>query len=253
MEFIDSRKEDTMNIALIFAGGTGTRMNSKGKPKQFLELNGKPIIIHTIERFEEHPLIDVIIVVCHKEWINYLVDQLKKHNIRKVNWVVSGGKNSQDSIRNGLFKLENSIEDTNNAIVLIHDGVRPLVDSETITQNIYCVEKYGSAITAVPATETVISIDKGDNVNEVYERNRCYLARAPQSFYLKDILEAHKKQQEEAEKIDIIDSATLMTRQGIKLHIVEGSYENIKITTPSDFYIFRAIIDAKENSQIWGM
>lgn len=239
-----------MNIALIFAGGTGKRMNSKSKPKQFLELNGKPILIHTIEHFEKCKKIDYIYIVCLKEWISYLNLLINKYQIEKVKKVLEGGLTGQESIRNGIFSIREDI-DEENAIVLIHDGVRPLINQEVILDNITSVEKYGSAITVIPAYETVIKVDN-NTIQEVVDRESCRLARAPQSFYLSDIYESHKRAFEE-NKIDFIDSATLMRNYGYKLHCVEGPIENIKITTPSDFYIFRAILEAKENSQIWGI
>lgn len=241
-----------MNIALIFAGGVGNRMNSKSKPKQFLELNGKPIIIHTLEKFEEHHEIDKILVVCNENWIDYLDTLLKKYQIKKVEWIIKGGNTSQHSIRNGLFKLEEVFEDVSQIVVLIHDGVRPFISEKNISENIKCVKKYGNAITAVKATETVVCVENESTIKEIYDRGNCYLARAPQSFYLGDIISAHKKLILDGDP-EVVDSATLMAKYGNELHIIEGQTENIKITTPVDFYVFRAIAEAKENSQIWGL
>lgn len=239
-----------MNIALIFAGGTGQRMNSKTKPKQFLELHGKPIIIYTLENFDQHPDIDAIVVVCLKGWIDYLKKLLTKFAITKVTHVVEGGKTGQSSIFNGLKVIhENYPEDS---VVLIHDGVRPLIDEQLITDNIKCVLKNGSAISVSPAIETITLKSENGKVGEIIERKKCELAKAPQSFYLKDIYAAHLKAQ--ADKYtDAIDSATLMRHYGHELYTVKSSPENIKITTPSDFYMFRAMIDARENSQIFGL
>ena len=138
-----------MNAALIFAGGTGTRMNIKTMPKQFLPLHGKPIILYTLEQFEYHPDIDVIVVVCIASWIDHLKLLLKKNNFTKVHWVVPGGSSGQESICNGLKALhEHCPEDT---IVLVHDGVRPLVNAQVITDNIACVQAHGNAITTSSA------------------------------------------------------------------------------------------------------
>lgn len=239
-----------MNVALIFAGGSGKRMNSKSRPKQFLELHGKEIIIYTIEHFEKHPEIDAIAVVCIEEWIDYLKLILKKNCIEKVKWIVPGGATGQDSIYNGLQVIhENCPEDS---VVLIHDGVRPLINEELITANIRCVEEHGSAVTVAPVTETVMLTADNNQVYTSVERSRCRMAKAPQGYILKDIYEAHRKAI--AENIhDKIDSATMMSDYGYSLYTVEGGPENIKITTPSDFYIFRALIDAMENSQIFGI
>lgn len=242
-----------MNIGLIFAGGVGSRMNCKGKPKQFLELYGKPIIIHTIEQFDKHPQIDAIVVVCVKEWIAYLEQSLNIFGISKVICVIAGGNSAQESTRNGLYAIrDNYGVDSSKVIVLIHDGVRPLIDEELISKNIESVIKYGNAITVVPATETVIAINDSNEISEVMDRNRCKLARAPQSFVLKDILDAHERAI--CDNLSgMIDSAMLMRHYGAILHTVDGPMENIKITHPADFYIFRAILEAKENSQIWGL
>lgn len=237
-----------MNYALIFAGGTGQRMNTKNKPKQFLELNSKPIIIHTIEHFEEHPLIDGIVVVCLKDWIPYMNTLLQKFCIKKVLSVVEGGDTGQHSIRNGLLALYENDSVPKDSIVLIHDGVRPLINDSIITDNIECVKKNGNSVTVTPAIETIISVTENDEINEVMDRSVCRMARAPQCFILQDIVENHHKA--DAEGFSAIDSAMLMSHYGATLHVVEGPPENIKITTPSDFYIFRAITEARENAQI---
>lgn len=240
-----------MNTALIFAGGTGTRMGNKGKPKQFLELHGKPILIHTIELFEKHPEIDTIAVVCLADWIPYLKELLCRFGIQKVKWVVPGGNTSQESTWNGLTAIA-ADQDPEKTIVLIHDGVRPLITPELIHDNIAMVKEKGNAITVALAIETIVTTQDGQEVDQVIDRKHCRLARAPQSFYLKDILEMHRRAQKD-HYAEMIDSASLMVHYGTKLNTVEGPAENIKITTPSDFYIFRAITEAKENLQIWGI
>ena len=239
-----------MNTALIFAGGTGTRMNSAGKPKQFLELHGKPIIIHTIEHFDRHPEIDSIAIVCIEGWIDYLKEMLEKFRVKKVKWVIPGGATSQESTRNGLNAIA-ADQDPADTIVLIHDGVRPLINAELIHDNIASVKAHGNAITTTPAIETIITTDEEGNVQSLIDRKACRMARAPQSFYLKDIIDMHKRAI--ADNYDeMIDSASLMIHYGVKLHIVNGPAENIKITTPSDYYNFKAIVESKESLQILG-
>ncbi|MBR2272707.1 MAG: 2-C-methyl-D-erythritol 4-phosphate cytidylyltransferase [Fibrobacter sp.] len=240
-----------MNVALIFAGGTGTRMNTKSKPKQFLELNGKAIIVHTIENFENHPEIDAICVVCIEPWIGYLKDILARDFIKKVRWIVPGGETGQDSIRNGLEAIEKDCKDSD-SVVLIHDGVRPLINDKLISDNIAKVRECGSAITVTPAIETIVAMDNQDEITKITDRKQCFLARAPQSFFVKDIMEAHRKAIAEGIH-DMIDSASLMKHYGHSLFTVNGPAENIKITTPMDFYLFRAIYEARENSQIFGL
>ena len=241
-----------MNTALIFAGGTGSRMKNKDKPKQFLELNGKPIIIHTIEHFDEHPEIDAIVVVCLESWIDFLRNKLEKFNIKKVVNIVPGGMSGQESIRNGLFAIRDFVVGKEeNPIVLIHDGVRPLINAKLISDNIQCVKKKGNAITVVPAIETIIETDDNGNIAKVADRTHCKMARAPQSFYLKDILSIHRKNKENG-NITFIDSCSMMSYFGYKMATIEGPMENIKITTPTDYFIFRAMVEVHENQQIFG-
>ncbi len=240
-----------MNIALIFAGGTGSRINSRTRPKQFLELNGKPIIIHTLEYFEEAESIDAICVVCLESWIGYFKELVSKFNLKKIRWVVPGGDSGQDSIFKGLSAVYEDETVPKDAIMLMHDGVRPLINVNTVEDVVACARENGNAITVTSAYETIITVDESENVSDVVDRKRAKLARAPQAFHLNDIYQAHIRAREE--NFDAIDSATLMRHFGHKLFTVEGPVENIKITSPSDFYIFRAIYEARENSQIWGL
>lgn len=159
--------------ALIFAGGSGSRMKTTTKPKQFLELHDKPIIIHTIEHFENHPQIDQIVIVCIDGWHDYLRNLLEKFHIKKVVCIVSGGNTGQMSIFNGLEALKQFIQPAVDDIVLIHDGVRPLIDEEIITKNINSVWKNGNAITAKPVIETVVQVDDQDKITNVVERSTC--------------------------------------------------------------------------------
>ena len=241
-----------MNIGVIFAGGCGTRMNTKSKPKQFLDLNGKPIIIYTVELFDNHPQIDGIVVVCIESWIPYLKKMIRKFEITKVVRIVPGGNSGQESIYNGLCAAEDFTKEKNeqNSIVLIHDGVRPLITEETITANIAKVKECGSCITTVPAIETVI-VDNHDGTLDIPKRSDCLMARAPQSFYLTDIINAHRRSQKEGMS-DCIDSCSLMSYYGYKLGLVQGPIENIKITTPTDYFVFRAMVEVHENQQIFG-
>lgn len=238
------------NIAVIFAGGIGTRMNSKAVPKQFLKLYGKDIIIHTLEHFEMHKDIDGIVIACVEDWIPYLNKILKKFDITKVKDVVPGGKTGQESIFNGLVAAKERYGE--DSVVLIHDGVRPLIEEKTITDCIASVEEKGSAITVAPAIETIIRVENDETIKDVIERSECLMARAPQAFKLDEILEAHYTAQKE-EKYDFIDSASMMRYYGHTLSIVKGPVENIKITTPMDYYTFRALYEAKENSQLFGV
>ena len=239
-----------MNIAVIFAGGSGLRMHTKSRPKQFLDLNGKPIIIYTLELFDNHPQIDAIVVSCIKEWIPFLEKMLRKFEINKVVKIVSGGATGQDSIYNGLCAAE-AYAKGEAATVLIHDGVRPLITEETITDNINKVAECGSCITCAPATETFI-VKQEDGSLEIPTRANSLIARAPQSFHLSDILSAHRRAIDE-DRHDFIDSCTMMSHYDYKLGTIIGPMENIKITTPTDFFVFRAMVKVHEDQQIFGL
>lgn len=239
-----------MNIAVIFAGGAGTRMNTKSRPKQFLEYNGKPIIIYTLELFDNHPMIDAIIVVCIESWIPYLQKMLNKFEIDKVAEIVKGGETGQESIYNGLIAAEQHVKKSEDPIVLIHDGVRPLITEETITQNIEKVKESGSCITCIPATESFV-VKQPDGSLKIPSRPNSLIARAPQSFYLNDILSIHHKARKEGRN-DFIDSCTMMNHYNFKLSTIIGPMENIKITTPTDYFIFKAMVEIHENQQIFG-
>ncbi|WP_033149724.1 2-C-methyl-D-erythritol 4-phosphate cytidylyltransferase [Prevotella sp. RM4] len=240
------------NIAVIFAGGSGTRMKTTSRPKQFLELHGKPVIIYTLELFDNHPGIDAICVVCIEPWIPFLKKQLRKFEINKVVDIVPGGNTGQDSIYNGLIAAKRYADTQNDsdAYVLIHDGVRPLITEQTISDNIEIVHSKGNCITCIPATETFVVVQP-DSSLQIPSRKDSLIARAPQSFQLSDILDKHECARAEG-RHDFIDSCTLMSHYGCKLHTVIGPMENIKITTPSDFFIFRAMVEVHENQQIFG-
>lgn len=239
-----------MNIGVIFAGGVGRRMNTKGKPKQFLEVHGKPIIVHTIDIFQNTEAIDAVVVVCVSDWLDYMNNLVERFNLTKVKAVVAGGETGQMSIFKGLEAAEQLV--TDDAVVLIHDGVRPLINEEVINANIQSVKETGSAVTSVRAKETVVLVNDSSKISEVVDRTRSFIAKAPQSFYLSDILSIERDAISKG-ITDAIDSSTLMGMYNRELTIVEGPYENIKITTPDDFYMFKALYDARENEQIYGM
>lgn len=238
-----------MISALIFAGGTGQRMSLSSKPKQFLELYGKPIIIYTLEHFEYHKEIDDIVIVSVESHINELYSLLHRYGITKVSKIVPGGNTGHDSIYNGLIAMkENAKKDD---IVLIHDGVRPLITEELISENINTVRKYGAAITAELARESVVHSIDGLNINNIPNRAEAYIAKAPQSFYYGKILTAYDKAS--VDNVKTVDSAMLCNIYNIPMHIVESAKNNIKISNSTDFYMFRALYEANENQQIFGV
>ena len=239
-----------MNIAAIFAGGSGVRMHTKSRPKQFLVLNATPIKIYTLELFDNHPQVDAIVVACIDSWIPFLKKMIRKFEITKVVEIVPGGETGQDSIYNALQAAERAANGKD-ATVMIHDGVRPLITEQTITDNINTVEEFGSCITCVPATETFV-VSQADGSLEIPSRANSLIARAPQSFHLSDIMTAHRRAISEGMH-DFIDSCTMMSHYGYTLKTIIGPMENIKITTPTDFFIFRAMVEVHENQQIFGL
>ena len=244
-----SSQEKINNVGVIFAGGVGTRMRSKDIPKQFLYIHGKPIIIHTLEHFEQCAEIDAIVIACVDNYIGHLRSLIEKFQINKVKKIVSGGQTGQQSIYNGLIAAK-EIVGNNNAVVLIHDGVRPLINEKLLANNVKSVRQYGSCITAGIVKETIVEIDDNGNVRNVPERKYSRVAKAPQSFYIDDILSAHKRADAEG-KHDFIDSCTMMQHYGYRLHMIDGPYENIKITTPDDYYMMRAVLNVKEDNQLY--
>lgn len=238
-----------MATALIFAGGTGKRMNTRSKPKQFLELHGKPIIIYTLEHFEYHEEIERIVVVCITDWITELKGLLRRYGITKVEQIIPGGETGHDSIYYGLAAMKDTCED--DEIVLIHDGVRPLINEELITRNIEAVKKYGTAITVEAARESVVRCIDGKNVSEVPPRGEMYTAKAPQSFRYRQILNLYERARREG--IRSIDSSHLCSIYHVPMHVVESTKNNLKITEPADYYMYRALYEAVESQQIFGI
>ncbi len=240
-----------MNIACIFAGGSGVRMGA-GIPKQFLEINGKPIIIHTLQLFQYHDEIDKIYVSVLKDYIPYMKSLIEEYRISKVVEVLPGGETAQDSIYNTLKAAEK--ENDPDSIVLLTDGVRPFISSEVISNNIEGVEKYGSAITCTACYETILISHDGEAVDEVPHRKNTFAAQAPQSFRLADIISAHDEIRATENRYEnMVDACTIYKTLGRPVHMVEGNRGNIKVTTPEDVYMYRALLQYRENEQAFGL
>lgn len=234
---------------IIFAGGVGSRMQGAKIPKQFLELGGKPIIAHTIDHFEHHPEIAGIVVVCVASGIDHMKCIVANERYEKVLSIVPGGETGQDSIFNGLTELHRIRPNEQDAVVLIHDGVRPLIDGKTITACVNSVKKNGPTATVASSPETVIEENDGV-VCRVVDRSRCKLARAPQGFLFGNLYKEHLKAREEG-RHDFVDSISLMAHYGHKVYTVEGPADNIKVTTQRDFFAFKGFMDYKEMEQLW--
>lgn len=236
------------NIAVIFAGGTGTRMRTADTPKQFLTLQGRPVIIRTLEIFENTPGITDIIVCSHPDWIDTCRDLIDRAGLRKVRNIVAGGASGQQSIYNGL-RAAAEVSDSEQDVVVIHDGVRPLVSPSHVQMCVDAARAHGSAVTAVPAKETVAVRGENGGVGEIVDRTHVMLVRAPQCFFLHEILEAHNRAISES-RDDFVDSATMMHHYGAHIHLVEGSSDNIKITTQDDYFAIQSILSAREIQQL---
>lgn len=240
-----------MNVAVIFAGGSGVRMGA-GIPKQFLEINGKPVLIHTLQLFQYHDMIDRIYISTLKDYIPYVKELVDEYRLRKVAKVIEGGKSAQESIYNGLKQAEADGDDGD--IVLIHDGVRPFVSYEVISNNIKSVQEKGNGITCTSCYETIMISTDGQTVDSVPYRKETFAAQAPQSFYLKDIIKAHDAVRATPNGYEnMVDACTIIRSQGIEAHMVPGNRGNIKVTTPEDVYMFRALLQYKENEQAFGL
>lgn len=242
-----------MNIAIIFAGGIGQRLNNgeNSTPKQFLKINDKPIIIRTLELFQTHKDIDKIYISIHPDYYEYMQELVKYYYITKTVGMVNGGKTGQESIYNAL-KLAQK-ENPQDSIVLIHDGVRPNITEEVITKNIECTKKNGNAITCTSCFETILISENGINPEHVPYRKDTYAAQAPQTFHLGEVIEAHEiTRKTNPNYTDIVDTCTLYKTLNKKTFMVKGNRGNIKITTIEDLYILRALIRYKEDLEAFG-
>lgn len=232
-----------MNIAVVFAGGVGTRMGAD-VPKQFLELDGKPVLAHTLALFQEHPLVDGIVLVVSPEYFDDCRALAAKYGIAKTLDLAESGATAQDSIYSGLRAA--AAKYPADAVVLLHDGVRPYVLPEVITANIEAVEKFGNAVTYTPCFETIVLSKDGSTIDALPYRRESYTAQAPQSFRLGDILAAHERIRARPEGYtDMIDQATICWTLGIPIHLVPGNRGNVKITTPEDIIFLDALLKAR--------
>lgn len=242
-----------MNYAIILAGGVGQRMRNSGMPKQFLEVFRKPIIIYTLERFEDCLDIDKIVIVCNSSWIDYMQNLLKKFSIQKVAGVVAGGKDRQGSVENGIAFIEKEGA-TDSDIVVIHDGVRPLIQKNIISENVRVAKKYGSAMTVRPVIESVVITNEDiAKFDDFKKRSDTYSLTAPQTFQLGILKKAYKDTENVNEPIPLLDAALAHTYLGNDIHIIKENNQNIKITTPEDYYILKAMLELEESRFVFGL
>ena len=232
-------------IAVIFAGGTGVRMGAE-LPKQFIEVEGKPIMIHTLDIFENSPLIDDIYIACKEDYMDMMNELIDRYKISKVRSVVPGGTSALGSQYNGLAEAAKNAPD--DAIVLIHDGVRPCISDKLIREVIEMTREKGAVATCTPMFETPVVSEGGKVVERTPKRGDCYTAQAPQAFRLGELLAAHESvRNDNPEYAGLVDSCSLMRSIGKDAAILKGPRSNIKVTTPEDLYIFKAMLEYRRD------
>lgn len=233
-------------IALLTAAGTGSRMG-QNIPKQFLHVENKPIIVHTMEAFQNHPSIDGMIVVTLPAWTTVLQAYASQYNITKLKWIVAGGKTGQESISNGLLELSKYL--ASDDIVMVHDGNRCMVSSEIISDSLVTFYSHGSAVAAIPCVEVVFkSNDNGASSTVSIPREQLYRTQTPHTYTLEKLLWAHAEASKRGIR-NMVASCTLMEALGETVYFSKGSETNIKITTLDDLTIFEALLHAKKNKE----
>lgn len=234
-----------MNVAIILAGGAGKRMQQE-IPKQFINIYDKPVIIYTLQAFEKHPEIDAILVVCINGWHDILRAYAAQNKITKLKWVIDGGNTGQESIRNGVEYLKDKCGDED--IVVIHDGIRPLVDENVLSDVIVTCKMHGNGVTSMPYNEQIfVKLDE-ETTREYIPRETLRRVSTPQAYKYGKLSWAYEKAFKE--EIGIFGSAytnTMMVDLGETLHFAIGSDKNIKLTTPDDLELFKALLKMKEN------
>lgn len=235
-----------MNVALLTAAGSGTRMH-QDIPKQFLHVNNKPVIIYTLEAFQKHPNIDEICVVILEGWEQILWAYAKQFNITKLKYVVLGGETGQESIFKGLSVLRRNCKDDD--VVIVHDGNRPMVTAEVITDNLVKQKRYRSAVATIPCTEVVfVSEDKKESCKSI-PRENLQRTQTPHSYFIKDLWDAHLEARTRGIK-NSAASCSLMEALGKTTYFSKGSEKNLKITTVEDIEIFKALLQAQKDDWI---
>ena len=222
--------------ALIFAGGRGKRMSDTDIPKQFMEVDGKTIIIRTLEHFSAHEEVDGIVIVCLESWIGELEKEIAEYGIRKVQWIIPGGESGFMSIHLGIEKLAESADPQD--IVLLCDGVRPMLNKKLLSDCISFTAEYGSAVPVTPSIDSILYSADGHSSAKNYDRNEIFITQAPQGYRLGRIREAHQTAVDRG--MEAISSADLLIALGQEVHLYPGIRENIKVTTPEDLKTLRA-------------
>lgn len=235
-----------MNVAIIIAGGSGSRMG-QDIPKQFINVYDKPVLIYTLEGFQRHPEIDAIEVVCIDGWHDILWAYAKQFGITKLKWVISGGNTGQESIRNGVYHLKEICNDDD--IVVIHDGIRPLVDESVLSDVLRVCKLKGNAVTSLPYNEQIFVKKDDFSTIQYIPRETLRRVSTPQAYNYKMLYKNYKKAFEE--QIGIYGSSytnTMMVDLGETLYFASGSDKNIKLTTKDDLELFKAYLKADKDN-----
>ena len=233
-----------MNIALLIAGGSGNRMG-QDIPKQFMHVDGCPVIIHTLLCFQRHPDIESIAVVCLRGWETVLQSYANQFNVTKLRWVFPAGETGMESIRNGIYGLREA-GCADDDLVLIHDSVRPLLSQDIISSNIATCKAYGYAITGIRCREAILESEDGFSSTTSIPRDRLIRTQTPQTFHLKDIIDAHEEARLKGITHSVASCTLLAELGGREMHIVPGSEKNIKITTVEDLEILKALMHTQK-------
>ncbi|WP_148630580.1 2-C-methyl-D-erythritol 4-phosphate cytidylyltransferase [Bacillus sp. E214] len=237
-----------MIYAEILAGGKGTRMGNTNMPKQYLPLNNKPIIIHTIEKFMLNDRFDKILVVTPKEWINHTKDIIRKFiGENNLIVVVEGGKDRNESIMSGIRYIEETFGINDDDVIITHDSVRPFLTHRIIEENIDASLKYGAVDTVIEAIDTIIQSEDGEVISDIPVRDTMYQGQTPQSFNIKMLTEHYNSLTDEQKRI-LTDACKICALKGEKVKIVKGEVFNIKVTTPYDLKVANAIIQGRINN-----
>ncbi len=237
-----------MNIALLTAAGASTRMG-QDIPKQFMTVNEKPVIAYTMEAFQHHPEIDEILVVCLEDWQPMLKAYARQFNISKLIRTIPGGATGQESIYNGIMSLAKDHD--MNDLVLVHDGNRPFVSEQIISDCIKTARKYGDAVAAIPCHEAMVLTDDGIISAGNIDRDHLKRTQTPHGFTLGEMCDLHKRAKENGIE-NTTATCTLKMELGEQVHFYDGSEKNLKLTTLDDLDIFKALLAATRPAWLKG-
>lgn len=238
-----------MVFGAVLAGGVGSRMGNVNKPKQYLNLAGKPIIIHTLEKFFINSHFEKTLVLCPQQWIEHTKDLVRKYigETDKIE-VIEGGETRNETIMNAIRQLEREYEITGDSIIVTHDSVRPFVTHRILEENIRYAREYGACDTVIPATDTIVQSEDNESISDIPKRSHMYQGQTPQSFQIRKLKELYESLSEE-EKTLLTDAAKIFVMKGEAVYLVEGEVSNIKITYPYDLKVAETLIQPDDSEE----